>query len=139
MRDPFYGPLRPVTAQTDHDEDDEQDDDNLELSRNSISRPYRPAPARRYRDSIEMSQMVARVARAMVKRAASGDLEALVALRLMREHVDEATKLAAQELHSPTEWTGGYSWTTIGDVLRISRQAARQQFGKQATPGTAES
>lgn len=74
--------------------------------------------------------MVARVSRAMVKRAASGDLEALVALRTMREHIDEATKLAAQELHSPTEWSGGYSWTVIGDVLRITRQAARQQYSK---------
>lgn len=66
----------------------------------------------------------------MVKRASTGDINALIALRQMREAVAEATKLAAQELHSPTEWTGGYSWTVIAQELGISRQAARQQYGK---------
>ena len=74
--------------------------------------------------------MVSRVSRAMVKRAAAGDIEALRALRKMREDIDAATKAAAQQLHSPTEWSGGYSWTVIGEELGISRQAARQQFGK---------
>ena len=77
-----------------------------------------------------MAQMVRRVARAMVTRAAAGDIEALRALRQMRLDIDEATKQAAQELHSPTDWIGGYSWTTIGQELGISRQAARQQFGR---------
>lgn len=74
--------------------------------------------------------MVSRIARAMVTRAEAGDLEALAALRQMREHVDQATKLAAQELHSPTRWSGGYSWTVIGEYLGITRQAARQQYSK---------
>ena len=77
-----------------------------------------------------MAQMVRRVSRSMVKRAATGDINALIALRQMREAVAEATKLAAQELHEPTEWTGGYSWTVIAQELGISRQAARQQFSK---------
>lgn len=77
-----------------------------------------------------MAGMVRRVANAMVTRAAAGDLEALAALRQMREHVDQATQQAARELHQPTTWSGGYSWTVIGEYLGISRQAARQQFGR---------
>jgi hypothetical protein len=76
-----------------------------------------------------MAGMVRRVTRAMVRRAAAGDLHALTALRQMREYVDQATRAAAQELHDPIEWSGGYSWTVIAQELGISRQAARQQFG----------
>lgn len=89
---------------------------------------------KRQREAHEMSQMVFRVARSMVRRAATGDIEALRALRQMRHHIDDATKAAAQELHSPTEWVGGYSWTVIAQELGISRQAARQQFALKDTP-----
>lgn len=108
---------------------DEQDD-NLRLSETGLSRPRTVRPERRHREAAEMAQMVSRVARFMVKRAAAGDINALVALRQMREDIAEATKLAAQELHSPTEWSGGYSWTVIAQELGISRQAARQQFSR---------
>lgn len=80
-----------------------------------------------------MAGMVRRVSKAMVRRSAAGDIEALRALRSMRDDIANATRLAAQELHSPTEWSGGYSWTVIAEELGISRQAARQQFSKDAT------
>jgi hypothetical protein len=102
------------------------DSDNLQLSEIDASRRRRP---RRYRESDEMAAMVRRVSRSMVKRAASGDLHALTALRQMREYVDQATRAAAQELHDPIEWSGGYSWTVIAQELGISRQAARQMYG----------
>lgn len=101
------------------------DTDNWQLSEIATSRPRK---RRRYRESDEMAGMVRRVSRAMVKRAAAGDLHALTALRQMREYIDQATKAAAQELHDPIEWSGGYSWTVIAQELGISRQAARQQF-----------
>lgn len=110
--------------------DDEPFPDNRELSEIELSATERRQRTRRHRESEEMAQMVARVARAMVRRAAAGDVHALTALRQMREHVDAATRSAAQELHDPTEWSGGYSWTVIAAELGISRQAARQQFGR---------
>jgi len=69
--------------------------------------------------------MASRVARAMVRRAAEGDLEAVSALRSMQAAVDEALGQAAAAAHD-----FGYSWTHIADELGISRQAAWQQYGK---------
>lgn len=113
---------------------EDQDPDNQELSANRRSRPRRVKRTKRERESHEMAQMVFRVARSMVRRASTGDLEALRALRQMRQHIDDATKAAAQELHSPTDWVGGYSWTEIARELGISRQAARQQFSLKDVP-----
>ncbi len=104
------------------------DPDNQGLS------PIRRRRPKRSRESDEMAAMVRRVTRSMVRRAAAGDIEALRALRQMRDDVANATKAAAQELHSPTEWSGGYSWTTIDEELGISRQAARQQFSLKDAP-----
>ena len=109
-----------------------EDPDNWQLSEDELSgqrRPPRRSRPKRYRESDEMAGMVRRVTNAMVRLAAAGDLHALTALRQMREYVDQATKAAAQELHDPIEWSGGYSWTVIAQELGISRQAARQQFG----------
>lgn len=108
--------------------------DNEQLSEIRPSRTRRVKRTKRQRESHEMSQMVYRVARSMVRRAATGDIEALRALRQMRHHIEDATKAAAQELHSPTEWQGGYSWTVIAQELGISRQAARQQFALKDVP-----
>ncbi|MFT4287429.1 hypothetical protein [Nocardioides sp.] len=91
---------------------------------------------KRERESPDMVPFVGRVARAMVKRAAEGDLEALVALRAMQSAIDAATIDAARALHghASTEYGGSaYSWTGIGRVLGISRQAARQAFGRQGS------
>lgn len=113
---------------------EEAEPDNQELSAKRPSGPRKVKRTKRQRESHEMSQMVNRVARSMVRRAATGDIEALRALRKMRQDIDDATKAAAQELHSPTEWQGGYSWTVIAQELGISRQAARQQFALKETP-----
>ena len=78
-----------------------------------------------------MAAFVGRIARAMVRRAGEGDLEALSALKQMRADVDAATKAAAQALHADPY---GYSWTEIGRELGITRQAARQQFSTKETP-----
>ncbi len=80
---------------------------------------------RREREADEMRKFLGRMMRAMVVRAAAGDLDALVALRQIRGDVDEAVVDAARALH---EFRQPYSWTEIGDALGISRQAARQQF-----------
>lgn len=74
-------------------------------------------------ESPEMAAFFQRMARAMVKRAATGDLEALSALADSRAALDEAIVHAARALHD-----FDYSWTQIGAELGITRQAARQMF-----------
>lgn len=81
------------------------------------------------RESPDMAAFVGRVARAMVRRAGEGDLEALTALRAMSEAIEQATEDAARALHDDPFGPGtGYSWTVIGAELGITRQAARQRF-----------
>lgn len=77
-----------------------------------------------------MADFVGRIARAMVRRAADGDLEAITALATMRQAVDAATVDAARALHDHP--SAGYSWTEIGRELGVSRQAALQRFGDKA-------
>jgi hypothetical protein len=72
-----------------------------------------------------MAAFLRRMARAMARRAADGDLEALSAMAEARAALDAATVEAARGAHS---W--GYSWTEIGRELGITRQAARQRFAQ---------
>lgn len=80
-----------------------------------------------------MAAMVARVSKAMTRRAAEGDVEALTALVSMRQAVDAATVLAARGLHD-----FGMSWTDVGNELGISRQAALKRFGRPDADGRRE-
>jgi len=82
------------------------------------------AEQRRY-ECPEIAAFLKRMARAMVRRAAEGDLEALSALQESRDAIDVAMTDAARALHDDFL----YSWTQIGTELHISRQAARQRFG----------
>jgi len=71
--------------------------------------------------------MACRVSRSLARRAAEGDPEALEELVRLRSVVDQAITDAAQGLHDR-----GHSWTWIGGVLGITRQAARQRFARPA-------
>jgi hypothetical protein len=73
----------------------------------------------------ELGAASKRFARALAARAAEGDTEGLEQLVEVRQLVDEAIVEAARGLNR-----FGYSWTHVGDVLGISRQAARQRFGE---------
>jgi hypothetical protein len=71
----------------------------------------------------EIGAFLRRMARAMVRRAAAGDLEAVSVLGEVHEAIGQAVAEAAREAHG-----FGYSWTEIGRELGITRQAARQRF-----------
>jgi hypothetical protein len=73
--------------------------------------------------------MAQRVMRALVRRAADGDTEALEVLELIRRESAQYTRDAAHELV-----TFGYSYAELGQVLRISRQAATKRFGQEQLP-----
>jgi hypothetical protein len=77
----------------------------------------------------ELGAASRRFARALAARAAEGDTEGLEQLVEVRAAVDEAIHEAARGLYA-----AGYSWGDIGGVLAITKQAARQRFGKGVTP-----
>lgn len=79
--------------------------------------------AQRKHEAPEIGAMASRVIRSLAKRAAEGDPEALEQLAALRGVLDQATTDAAQGLHAR-----GHSWTWVGTVLGITRQAARQRF-----------
>lgn len=72
----------------------------------------------------DMGAMMGRLLRAMARRAADGDLEALSVLQKIQSDLDAARVAAAQGAHA-----FGYSWTQIGNELGTSRQNARQTYG----------
>lgn len=80
------------------------------------------AEQRRY-ECPDMAAFLKRTFRAMTRRAAEGDLEALSALEGSRVELTYQLGESARALHA-----FGYSWTEIGRELGISRQAARQRF-----------
>lgn len=83
---------------------------------------------RKEREAPELAGFLRRMARALVRRAAAGDLEALAALVESRDALDVAIGDAARALHY--DFTQPYSWGEIARELGISRQAAQQRFGK---------
>jgi hypothetical protein len=70
--------------------------------------------------------MVARVMRAMVRRAELGDVAAVEELARLERLTGELLGEAARAAHAGD---GAYSWTEIGLAIGVSRQAARQRFG----------
>lgn len=74
----------------------------------------------------EMGAMLKRIARAMVRRAADGELEAVSVLAEVHTAIGEAIAEGARAAHAR-----GYSWTEIGHELGITRQAARQRFATE--------
>lgn len=105
--------------------------DNLALSADAPSTEGAPSrPVRRprpERETMELEAMLARMLRAMTRRAQAGDLEALAALVRLGTLLELATHQAAVGLH---ECGQPYSWTEIARELGITRQAARQRFGQ---------
>lgn len=77
--------------------------------------------------------MVRRMVRALVRRAAEGDTEALEALADLEALVPAAVTEAGRSLHR-----FGYSYGELCQVTGTSRQAARQRFGADPDARTAE-
>lgn len=73
--------------------------------------------------------MMRRMLQALVRRATDGDLFALEELGKLRADTAAAVAAAARGAH---DGEAGYSWTDIGRELGVTRQDARQQYGKRA-------
>ena len=78
-------------------------------------------------ESPDMSAMIQRVSRGLVRRAANGDLEALRALYDCETAIHTALADAALEAH---DGSFHYSWNQIGEQLGLTRQAVQQRFAK---------
>lgn len=97
--------------------------DNQSLTRRPVGTVAKRA--RRERSSGDMLGMVRRTARAMVRRAEAGDLEALEALRSMGELVRAAELDAGRALNA-----NGVTHADIASFLGISKQAAAKRYGQ---------
>lgn len=71
--------------------------------------------------------MLRRMFRSYERRLAAGDVEDLAAAVELRDELDRAidAAVAAGRVSDPEGW----SWSRIGRVLGISRQAAQQRWG----------
>lgn len=79
--------------------------------------------SQRKHEAPEIGAMTNRMMRALARRAAEGDLEAVEQLAELQTKLTEHLRAAAQGAHA-----FGYSWTEIADATGTSRQAARQRF-----------
>ena len=94
----------------------------------ALSAEWTPGDAatntRRKHESPDLGAAAASMMRALVRRAAEGDTEALEELLELEAVVARSTVEASRVLHA-----AGYSWTDIAAVTGTTRQAARQRFG----------
>jgi hypothetical protein len=79
----------------------------------------------------DIAAMIARMGRALARRAAEGDLEAVGALRSAQDSLDasmfDAVHGARSFVDDRNQST--YSWTDIGEQLHTTRQAAEKRYG----------
>lgn len=73
---------------------------------------------RRHREAPELGGCIRRMARALVRRAGEGELEALLELRRCRRDVDDAIR---QAIRASVE--AGYSYADIARECGVSAQA----------------
>lgn len=74
-------------------------------------------------ESPELGDAIVRMLRALVTRAADGDTEAIEQLARVEALSGIATTLGGRLAHD----RAGYSFTELGRVLGVTRQAARQR------------
>jgi hypothetical protein len=88
------------------------------------------------REAPEIGSAVRRMIRALVRRAAEGDTEALEQLAALEGDVGGAVTIAGEMMHSGERMAGdqSYSYTELAAVMGISRQAARQRFTQLPSP-----
>lgn len=82
-----------------------------------------PAAPQRRHESPDVGDAIVRMLRGLVTRAAEGDTEAVEQLARVEQLAGVATTLGGRLAHD----AGGYSYTELGAVLGVSRQAARQR------------
>lgn len=76
-------------------------------------------------EAAELGPFLGRMLRALVRRAAAGELEALEELITLERVIGSAVVDAARGAH---EGPGRYSWGEIGRWIGITRQAAHARF-----------
>lgn len=79
----------------------------------------------RDREATELAAAAIRMLRALARRAGDGELEALEALATLE---DVASTQLGAAVAGYREGPAQASWTTIGQVLGMSRQAAQQRW-----------
>lgn len=77
----------------------------------------------RRHESPELGDAIVRMLRGLVTRAAEGDTEAIEQLARIEQLAPIAASLGGRLAHD----AAGYSYTELGAVLGVSRQAARQR------------
>ena len=80
----------------------------------------------RRHEAPDMGAMIRRTIRALVRRAAEGDTEALEQLAMLERELPTATSSALAMMNAGTRGPA-YSFTELADTLGTSRQAARQR------------
>lgn len=80
----------------------------------------------------ELGAMCARMFRALARRAADGELEAIEELAKLQKTAGIQLAVAVtnyREFQPAAPSAPRFSWTDVGRVLGITRQAAQQRFG----------
>lgn len=83
--------------------------------------------AKRRHEAPEVGKAAARFMRALAKRAANGEAEAIEWLIQLQAELDNATRDAVQNYREL-----GFSWADVGRLTGTSRQAAQMRFGDKA-------
>ncbi len=94
----------------------------------NVSLTGRVKKERKVVETGEFLSFMRRMVRATSRRVADRDIEALAGLQLLRDELDAEMAKAVATLRTPEG--GGYSYTDVGRVLGITRQAAQQRFSK---------
>lgn len=76
-------------------------------------------------ETSEWLKMLVRMIRAAGRRVAKSDENELAQLVALRDHLEEAIRVAIEGQRS-----SGRSWAHIGKALGLSRQGAFQRYGK---------
>lgn len=89
-----------------------------------MSHQHPEQPSQRRHESPELGAMIRRMVRALVRRAAEGDTEALEQLAIVERDVPMAVSVAIARMNVGE---AGYSYTELAGVVGTTRQAARQR------------
>lgn len=88
--------------------------------------------ARKTVETAEFAAFTRRIMRALGRRVAEGDVEALTTITALQAELDAQLVATVVSLRS-APWN--YSWAQIGDALGTTRQAAQLRFGKHMPEG----
>lgn len=102
---------------------------NLGLTGSRVGDNGRKDHTMAHREAPELGAACVRMFRALARRAGDGELEALEQLAFLQDSLQiqlGAAVAGYREGH-------GFSWTDVGNVLGITRQAAQQRFRKATT------